>query len=484
MTLPIANIEVLYPLMFACAWGLLVLTVEMFSLSRRFVGIGWLSALGLAAVAGISLSGQGAGEVFAGAVALDAFSVYFYVLLSVLAIFAVFLSMDYVPLAGIIHGEFYPLILFAVAGLLVMVSATDLIVMFLGLETMSMAVYVLAGIRKDELRSNEAALKYFLLGAFASALLLYGIALIYAITGSTVLGSVANAIASTDYLAADSLVLMLGVGMLLAGFAFKIAAVPFHLWTPDVYEGAPTTVSAFMATAVKAGAFAALLRIVLVALAPVMPDLSWLMWVLAASTMTMGNFVALRQTNVKRMLAYSSIAHTGYLLVGVTAATAEAGAAVLYYLAAYGVMNIGAFGVLAALTRRRHALQEISDFAGLGQNRPVLALVMSICMLSLMGMPPLAGFVGKFYLFTAALEAGYTVLVVIAVLNSVVSAAYYLGVLRAMYFQSADAEEYSPRPYLNFAVTAAAAVTVALGLAPSPVMGAASRAFSSIILGP
>jgi NADH-quinone oxidoreductase subunit N len=277
---------------------------------------------------------------------------------------------------------------------------------------------------------------------------------------------------------------MVGVAMLLVGFGFKVAAVPFHLWTPDVYEGAPTSVTAFMATAVKAGAFAGLVRAVSVALAPVAAQLDGVLWAGAALTMTVGNMVALKQSSLKRMLAYSSIAHTGYLLIGITVGGADAGAAVLYYLAVYAAMNLGAFGVMALLVRPGNSAERIADLAGLGQRSPMLAVAMTICMLSLTGIPPLGGFFGKLYLFTAALERGYAVLVLVAVLNSVLSAAYYLGVVRAMYFDSGAPDTVPPRPYLALATAGAVVATIALGLAPEPILERASAALANVLLGP
>jgi NADH-quinone oxidoreductase subunit N len=369
--------------------------------------------------------------------------------------------------------------MFAVVGAIFMAAATDLIVLFLALETMSMAAYVLAGAWKRDARSNEAALKYFLLGAFASGFMLYGIALLYAGTGSTsyaVLAEVAERSASEP-------LLLGGAAMLLVGLGFKVAAVPFHLWTPDVYEGAPTSVTAFMATVVKAAAFAALVRAVVVALAPVAQQLDGILWAGAALTMTVGNVVALQQSSLKRMLAYSSIAHTGYLLVGVTAGGAEGGAAVLYYLAVYAAMNLGAFGVMMMVARTGNGAERIADFAGLGQKSPMLAVAMTVCMLSLTGIPPFGGFFGKLYLFTAALERGYVTLVVVAVLNSVLSPAYYLGVVRAMYFDGGGLDTPAARPYLAVATAAAVLATIALGLAPNTVIGTAGAALSGVLLG-
>jgi NADH-quinone oxidoreductase subunit N len=392
------------------------------------------------------------------------------------------MAMDYLQVAGIRGGEYYPLLLFAVVGVITMVAATDLIVMFLGLETMSMAVYVLAGIRKGDPRSNEAGLKYFLLGAFASAIMLYGIALVYVAAGSTQLGQIATASQGAD---PARPLLLLGAAMLLVGFGFKVAAVPFHLWTPDVYEGAPTSVTVFMATVVKLGAFAALVRSVMMAMQPLAAEFSLALWIGAAATMTVGNFVALRQTNIKRMLAYSSIAHSGYLLVGATAGTAGAGSAMLFYLVVYGAMNLGAFGVVMLLARDGERGDGIGDLAGLGQTQPIAAVAMTVCMLSLTGIPPFGGFLAKLYLFTEALEAGQVTLVVVAALNSVVSAFYYLGVVRTMYFDRprGEAAPLATRPYLWTATGLAVVATVWLGVFPGVALEGASRALRLVLLG-
>jgi len=474
--------QTLTPLLLAGAWAIVVLIAEMFAADdRRHVGIGWLCIVGLATVAWSARPFAG-DPVFASALALDGLTAYSTRLLCVISIFAVMMAIDYLPRTGVQGGESYPLLLFAVVGLIVMVAATDLIVMFLGLETMSMAVYVLAGLWKREPRSNEAALKYFLLGAFASGFMLYGIALVYAVAGTTTLSDVAAA-AGSALAPGQYQLLLLGVAMLLVGFGFKVAAVPFHLWTPDVYEGAPTSVTAFMSTAVKLGAFVAMIRTVTIALAPVADQLTGALWVISAVTMTVGNIVALRQTSLKRMLAYSSIAHTGYLLVGLTAGTEQGVAAVLFYLAAYAAMNLGAFGIMMVLSRRGFAAERISDYAGLGQSSPMLALAMTLCMLSLTGIPPLGGFVGKIYLFGAALAAGQGVLVVIAVLNSVISAAYYLSVVRVMYFDAPREAQAPGGGHLMVAALAAAAGTLILGILPSGVLQAAKAAAQSIVLG-
>ncbi len=480
----LGSYTLLAPVLAASVWALVVLIAELFSVGRRHLAVAWLTVVALVSTAILtgSLAERG---VFGGAIALDGLTVYASVLACALAALSVVMAMDYLPTTGIKGGEYYPLILFAVAGVVVMAAATDLIVMFLGLETMSMAVYVLAGIWKSEGKSNEAAVKYFLLGAFASAFMLYGIALVYGATGSTVLSEVAAGAA--DAVPGPSRTLLLiGASMLLVGFGFKVAAVPFHLWTPDVYEGAPTSVTVFMATVVKLGAFAAVIRTMLVGLEAVGGDLWLALWLGAAATMTVGNFVALRQKDLKRMLAYSSIAHSGYLLIGLAAGTPEAGQAMLFYLAVYGVMNLGAFGVAMALSEDGATEQRISDLAGIGHSRPVLAIAMTICMLSLVGIPPLGGFLGKLYLFKAALDAGLTGLVVVAVLNSVVSAFYYLGVVRTMYFErgNENPQPLAPRPFIWAALALSVVAVVLLGVMPGAVLSGASVALEGVLLGP
>jgi len=473
------------PLLAGCAWALLVLVVEMFSTSKRFTGIAWMSILGLVGIAALAVQ-PGPATVYADALANDSYTAFFTVLTCAMGAGAMLLSIEYLPAAGVNKGEYYPLMLFAIIGVIVMAAATDLMVMFIGLEIMSMAVYVLAGILRNDLRSNEASLKYFLLGAFASALLLYGIAMLYAMTGSTTLAEISAALARPGIAPGDHLVMVLGAGLVLIGLGFKIAAVPFHLWAPDVYEGAPSSVTAFMATAVKAGGFAALLRTAVVAFEPLHGDLEGVLWASAAVTMTVGNLIALRQTSLKRMLAYSSIAHTGYLLMGVVAGTDAAGSAVLFYLAGYGAMNMVAFGVMIAVASGPRSAEKISDYAGLSQTQPWLAAAMTVSMLSLTGIPPLVGFVGKLYLFQTAMQAGLFGLVILACFNSVVSAAYYLGVVRTMYFEAPpSAENALPRAsgYASVVVAVATVLTVLLGVVPASVLAATARAFKVVLLG-
>ncbi|MBF6569482.1 MAG: NADH-quinone oxidoreductase subunit N [Candidatus Binataceae bacterium] len=418
------------------------------------------------------------GIAFAGAISIDNFATFFELTILLSVALVVLMSIEYAPALGISAAEYYALLLFSTLGMMLMATAGDLIVIFVGFELMSIGVYVLAGFLRRNVKSSEAAIKYFILGAFSTGFLLYGIALIYGATGTIKLAAISAALAGP--LATNPLLLS-GLGLLLIGFAFKVAAVPFHMWTPDAYEGAPTPVTAFMAVGVKLGAFAAFLRIFMVHLNLASAHWSWVLWVIAALTMTLGNLSALVQTNIKRMLAYSAIAHAGYILVGMAAAGPQAGGAILYYLLGYAFTNLGAFAVVIALERRGTAGDRISDYRGLAARHPALAGVMTLFLLSLTGVPPLAGFLGKFYIFSAALNMGMIWLVIIAVLNSVVSAYYYIRVIVAMYMQEGGAEP-SPldsRPALIAALTVAAIATVLIGLYPNPYMAGALHAFTS-----
>jgi NADH-quinone oxidoreductase subunit N len=420
-------------------------------------------------------------ESFGGSLAVDDYSAFFEIVIIISTAVTVGMSLDYVADARLAGAEYYSLLLFAALGMMLMAAAGDLIIIFLGLETMSIAVYVLAGFVRRELRSNEAALKYFLLGAFSTGFLLYGIALVYGATGTIRLAPIRDAL--TVSMAGNPL-LLLGLGMMLIGFGFKVAAVPFHMWTPDAYEGAPTPITAFMAVGVKVAAFAGFLRVFLVHLAPVSAQWTMVLWVIAALSMTVGNVIALVQVNVKRMLAYSAIAHAGYIIVGMAAARApEAGGAILYYLLGYAFTNLGAFAIVIALERQGETSGMIADFRGLARTHPALAAAMALFLLSLTGVPPLAGFVGKFYIFSAALNVNLVWLVVIAAVNSVISAYYYIGLIVAMYMQEGGVEigPMTARPALMISIAAAVVGTVVIGLYPQPYMGAAVNAYASAI---
>lgn len=416
---------------------------------------------------------------FAGALFTDDYAAFFEIIIQASAAITVAISLAYAADNALAGAEYYALVMFAALGMMLMAAAGDLIIIFLGLETMSIAVYSLAGFVRREARSSEAAMKYFLLGAFSTGFLLYGIALTYGATGTIHLAGIRAALIAGT---ASRAYLLVGVGLMLIGFAFKVAAVPFHMWTPDAYEGAPTPVTAFMATGVKVAAFAGFIRVFMVYLGPL--DVQWtgVLWVLAAITMTAGNVIAVVQDNIKRMLAYSAIAHAGYAIVGM-ASTPSAGASVLYYLLAYTFSTIGAFAVVIALEQQAATNVSIKSYRGLGRSHPGLAAAMTLFMLSLTGVPPLAGFVGKFYVFSVALNAGHVALVIIAAVNSAISAYYYIGVVVAMYMQEGAPvmEPLSTRPGLLIGVVVSALAVIAIGIAPEPYMSWSRSAYAAAV---
>jgi NADH-quinone oxidoreductase subunit N len=474
------------PLIVVALAAIVVLLVGVRVPDDESDGLGWLSiaSLAIAFVFTLAMSGQNA-TAFSGSIAIDDFAVFFELAILFVAAMVVLMSLNYADEVRLPGAEYYSLILFAALGMMLMAAAGDLIIIFLGLETMSLAIYVLAGLKRTDPRSGEAAIKYFLLGALSTGFLLYGIALIYGATGTIKLEPIRTALAHGVGL--GSPLLLLGIGLMLIGFGFKIAAVPFHMWTPDAYEGAPTPITAYMATGVKLAAFAGFLRVFPLHLGAVSADWSWVLWVIAALTMTVGNIIALVQTNIKRMLAYSAIAHAGYLLVAMAAVVPQAGAAMLYYLLGYVVANLGAFGVVTALERRGESNDLIQDYRGLARREPALAAAMTIFLLSFVGVPPLVGFIGKFYLFSGALQAGLVGLVVIAALNAVMAAYYYVNVIVAMYMQEGGVAVASMtlRPGLVATIALAVIATILIGIYPSPYMTAATTAFNSALgLGP
>jgi NADH-quinone oxidoreductase subunit N len=419
------------------------------------------------------------GRAFRDMVVLDNFALFFNVVICYAGALIVLLSMDYLRRTGAESGEYWALVLFSTSGMMLMAAAGDLIVVFLALELMSLSLYVLAGLFKRELASGEAAMKYFLLGAFASSFLLYGIALIYGAAGTTNLDRIAAAVASRPR---DPL-FVIGLGLLMVGFGFKISSVPFHMWVPDVYQGAPTSVTALIATGSKAGAFAALIRVLMVTLRGVPPDWAALLWVIAAVTMTVGNVVALAQSNLKRMLAYSSIAHVGYMLVGLVAGGVSGAGSVLFYLLTYTFTTAGAFGVITLCERARGEAVEVGDYAGLARRHPILAATLALFLLSLVGIPPLAGFVGKFYVFGAAVRAGYIWLAVIAVLNSAAAAYYYLRIIVYMYMREPEgvATNYASSFAGGLALAIALVAIVLLGVMPAPFVDLAQAAVAPLL---
>jgi NADH-quinone oxidoreductase subunit N len=390
------------------------------------------------------------------------------------------LSNDVIEREQIPPGEYYALTLFSICGMMMMAAATDLLVVFIALEVLSLGVYVLTGIRRQSAAGAEAAFKYFLLGAFSSAFFLYGVAFAYALSGSTRIEEIGTAL-SAQATGTPSTIALLAVALLAVGFAFKVSAVPFHMWTPDAYEGAPTIVTAFMSTSVKAAAFAAFARVFLSSLEPLQAYWIPVLSVIAAITMIVGTVVGVVQTNVKRMLAYSSIAHGGYILLGIVAANSAGKAAILFYLLGYAVSNIGALGIVALLGTAQDQHDELRDFAGLWRSRPALAGLMTVFLLSLGGIPPTVGFIGKWYIFSAAVQEGHYWLAVIGVLTSVVSVFFYLRIVVMMYMTEGT-ETLRPRvPVAAMTGLALAVIAVFyLGILPTRVLDLALDSISTI----
>jgi NADH-quinone oxidoreductase subunit N len=479
---PREDILRLMPEIILCLSGIFLMLIEPFLTRARRNVLVILAALGsgLALVSTI-YPALLPGAAFSGLLRIDGFSVFVHVVVEAVAFLVVLGSADYLDREHIQHGEYYALILFATAGMGVMASAAELMTAFVGLETSSISTYILASYRRDVPRSNESALKYFLLGSFATAFFLYGIALVYGATGTTQL---ARMVFPTT--PGGERLLDLGLGLMLVGLAFKIAAAPFQLWTPDVYEGAPAPVTALMASGPKAAAFALLLRI-LASVSAAGTFWFWALWVSAALTMFVGNLAALAQSNVKRMLAYSSISHAGYILVALAAAAAsdqvELGvAAVLYYLAVYALMKLGAFILISQLSGESERHMEIDDFRGLAMRQPVAAACFALFLLSLLGLPVTAGFLGKFYIFNAALASRLVWLAVLLAINSVIAAFYYLRVIVVMYMREPN-QTWDPLPMpwaVTFVLSIAAAGTFYLGLFPGRVMALATQAALSL----
>ncbi|MBI4642995.1 MAG: NADH-quinone oxidoreductase subunit N [Deltaproteobacteria bacterium] len=457
LTIPTFSLESIGPWITLSVFAIAILLTDALSPKGNRTAAPVLALVGLA-VAGfqtVSLWGK-TGMDFARMVYVDNFSFFFYIVFILGTGLTVLLSLQYLKDYGKNLAEYYALLLFATVGMMLMASGSHLIMIFLGIEVMSIAVYVLAGLFREDARSNEAALKYLLLGAFASAFLLFGMAMLYGASGGTLfLNDLPARLAGAETFKPLTL---LAVALLIVGFGFKVASVPFHMWTPDVYEGAPTSVTAFMAVGVKAAAFAAFARVFFLAFPVLQPDWQMVLWVLAVATMTLGNIVAIAQTNIKRMLAYSSIAHAGYLLVAIIAANQLGAVSLMYYLLAYTLMNLGAFGVVILVGRKKDSYLSIYDYSGLGFQHPVLAASMALFMFALAGIPPTAGFVGKFYVFSAAVQAGYIWLAIIGVMNSVVSVYYYLRITVLMYMKPAEADlgpvSFAPAVTATLALTA------------------------------
>jgi NADH-quinone oxidoreductase subunit N len=466
-----------------CVWfgGILTMIAEAFrspgeQMPMEGIAVGVLMT---SAVTGVLLWGRGA--VSFGVVSADNFGLFVTLVLAVVGVLTVALSSQVVERDEINAGEYYALMLFAVGGMMLMATATDLLVIFIALEILSLAVYILTGIRRSSKTGAEAAFKYFLLGGFSSAFFLYGIAFTYGITGTTRLDEIVVAMSRLS--ASNGLLSYIAMGLLMVGFAFKVSAVPFHMWTPDAYEGAPAVVTAFMSAGVKAAAFAAFVRVFMSAFAGLQPHWEPVIWMLSAASMILGAGAGVVQRNVRRMLAYSSIAHAGYLLMAMAAGNDMGKGAILFYLLTYAITSVGAFGVTALVATRDRANDDLADYAGLGTRQPLLAFLLTIFLLSLGGFPLTAGFIGKWYLFSAAVGAGDYGLAIIGVLTSVVSVFFYLRVVVMMYMtdKPSNAPVTTPSPASIFALAVPTAATFYLGILPARVLEIALQSIATIL---
>jgi len=468
---PVQDLIRLLPEITLTLLGTFLMVLE--PLLRRKKVLGWLALAGLLlALAATAVAHAFPGGAFHSMIVVDGFATFFRVLVIGVGIFTVLASVNYIERERPASGEYYALLVFCVVGQCLMADAADLIVLFIGLEISSISSYVLAGYIRTDWRNNEASVKYFLLGSFASAFLLYGVAWIYGATGSTQLFQIREAMVSPDQ---EVSLLLVGTAaaLIFVGLAFKVAAAPFQIWAADVYQGAPAPVSAFLSAGPKAAAFAAMLRIYMTAFEPVASTWEPIVWVIALATMTIGNFGAILQDNIKRLLGYSSVAHAGYVMVAVAAQSAIGVSAAMFYLAAYAFMNIGAFTVVTHFARAGERYLRVDDLAGLGRRQPVTAALFSLFLLSLIGVPLTGGFFGKFYIFKAALESGLVSLTILGLLNSVVAAYYYLRILVVMYFRepAADTEELAPvAAPLRVVLWGSALGTIFLGVIPTVVL--------------
>lgn len=475
LIIPTINFSALYPEIVICAFALLILMWQVFAKQSQnilgYIGfIGVVVALVVVVYMPSSFASRSVEHTFNGLWVVDNYSRFFKIIFLIGTGLTILISIKYVQQETMPPGEYYAMLLMATLGMMIMSSSADLMPIFLGIELMSISLYVLTGYARTRMISNEAALKYFLLGSFATGFLLYGIALLYGATGTT------NILGIATYIGQNSLnnhIILVGMALLVIGFGFKVAVVPFHMWTPDVYEGAPAPITAFMSAGPKAAAFAAFVRVFLEALPTMHAQWVMLIWWIAVLTMSVGNIIALVQDNIKRMLAYSSIAHAGYVLVGFVAGGELGTPGILFYMLAYTLMNIGAFAIITYLGGVGEERITIKDYAGIGYRHPIAAVALSLFLFSLAGIPPTAGFMGKFYLFSAAIDAGYLGLAIIGVLNSVVSVYFYLKVTVAMYMRPSEAQADAARPALAVSPMLALAVLISaygvvrLGIFPS-----------------
>ena len=472
------DINPVLPEIILIAAALLVLMLELFIKRKETIGFIALIGVGLSMCSMFYVKGVVGQETFGGMFISDGYSAFFKIIFYLNFYLTVLISLKYLKIERALRGEYFGLLMFATAGMMIMASAGDLIVLYLGLELMALSTYILAGFLRHKKKSNEAAVKYFLLGGFSSAILLYGISMIYGLTGTTDIRHLAGLLAGGGI--KSSPVLLLSVALFVVAFGYKVAAAPFHMWAPDVYEGAPTSITAFMSVGPKAAGFAVMGRVFLIGLASVRIEWTTILIPVAILTMAVGNIIAISQTNIKRMLAYSSIAHAGYAILGIIAGTQEGMAATMNYMLIYAFMNIGAFAVVIMLKSEGLEGDNLSDYEGLAKTHPVASALMLVFMFSLTGIPPTGGFMGKFYLLMSIVNAGYAWLAVVAVAFSAISAYFYLRVVMYMYMkESTETPVLSVSPAIGLALLITVAMVIAMGILPARFIdfaGAASAA--------
>ncbi|MFQ5455691.1 MAG: NADH-quinone oxidoreductase subunit N [Nitrospirota bacterium] len=481
INIPVPNLIAILPEIILSVLACVVLIVDLFIPKEKKYMVGIISLIGVIFTLIISFTLIGRNiTTFSEMVILDGYAIFFKIIFLIVDILTILISLRYLEIEDINFGEYYSLILFASVGMMVMAAGGDMISIYIGMELMGLSSYVLAGFMKNDSKSNEGCLKYYLMGIFTSGIILYGIALLYGLTGTTNLNDIAAYLSQHDII--SNPVLMIAIIWILAGFGFKISAVPFHMWTPDTYEGSPTPIASFLSVGSKGAAFASLLRIFAVAVISLKPQWETIIWILSVITMTIGNVTAVTQINIKRMLAYSSIAQAGYILIGLTVATDAGFASMLLYLLVYTFMNIGAFSIVVMMCRKGNRGDKISDFTGLAKNNPYASAALVIFLLSLAGIPPTSGFVGKFYILSAAIESNFIWLAIIGVINSAISVYYYLRVVMVMYMKEPETEiTITSSPYLVFALSAMCFATVLIGIYPRPFIEVAKASIMAIM---
>lgn len=473
LQIPAVDFSVVLQLLIVAGWGAALLLIDLFIPIGQKRLTAYLAVAGLIASAVVgALSWNTGRSTFGGMITLDNYAITLNWIYAIIGVIAIVIAVEYLPRHGIERGEYYPLILFAITGMMLLGQGTDLIVLFLGLEMLSLCLYILVGFAYPRLSSEEAAMKYLLIGAFAAGFLVFGIALLYGATGSSSLAEINAALVTNQGMQAESRTFLLaGAALIIVGFGYKISMAPFHMWTPDVYEGAPTPVTAFMSVGAKVAGFAALTRFLLLALPSEQAIWVPIVGALAVVTMLVGNISAVAQTNVKRMLAYSSIGQAGYMLLGTLAGSDRGIEALLFYMLSYALTNLGAFAVLIALEQKGEAAWDLADLAGLWTRRPWLAAAMAICMLSLAGVPLTAGFFAKLYVFSAAWEAGQGTLAIVGIVTSVIAAFFYLRIISQMFMREPSREAVvSAGPELNLGLVMAVVGVIVFGLLPTPVI--------------